>query len=184
LTATVMMLAERWYLGRAVQADDPEGGVPSDCDAVARQRLTVRPHGVDYRAMEAGDKNLRWLRVAKWVLGIGLVVGAAVLCWDWQASLAPTPIRDCSTERGQHTRFVHITTTDGDVIRAAVARCPAGKTISKRRGELVYRVDGAPLGTTFDALFGRLLAGFALVVLFLLIGNLRTRAQAGPKLDS
>ncbi|HEX6835936.1 MAG TPA: hypothetical protein VF334_05150 [Polyangia bacterium] len=46
-----------------------------------------------------------------------------------------------------------------------MARCPTGKTISKRRGELVYRVDGAPLGTTFNALFGRLLAGFIIGVL-------------------
>jgi hypothetical protein len=29
---------------------------------------------------------------------------------------------------------VHITTADGHVIRSDLARCPAGKTISKRRG--------------------------------------------------
>jgi hypothetical protein len=67
---------------------------------------------------------------------------------------------------------------DGDVIRASVARCPAGKSISKRRGELVYRVDGAPLGTAFDALFGRVLAMFALGIAFVVIRNYLTSSRA------
>ena len=114
-----------------------------------------------------------------WVFGIGLVVGTAALVWDWESSLNPLPIRDCFVESGQRGgRFAHITTADGNVIRAPLARCPAGKTISKRRGELVYRVDGTPLGTTFDMLFGRVLAGFALGILFLLIRNVLSRFRA------
>lgn len=106
-----------------------------------------------------------------WVCGIGAIVGAALIGWDWQASLAPTPIHDCFVEPGPRARFVHITTAGGDVIRADLARCPAGKTISKRRAELVYRVDGAPLSTAFHVLFGRVLAIFALGVAFLVIKN-------------
>ena len=129
--------------------------------------------------MDARRRNILWLRVAMWVFGIVLVVGAAVLVWDWQSSLNPSPIRDCFAEFGQRSaRFVRITTADGNVIHAPLARCPAGKTISKRRGELVYRVDGTPLGTTFDMLFGRVLAGFALGILFLLIRNILRRSRA------
>ncbi len=131
----------------------------------------------EYRAMGAEGRNIRWLRVAMWVCGVGAVVSVALLGWDWQASLAPTPIRDCFVELGR-TRFVHITTADGDVIRLNLPRCPAGKTISKRRGELVYLVDGAPLGTAFDALFGRVLAIPALGILFLVIKHLLSRLRA------
>ena len=120
--------------------------------------------------MGAGsNRNILWLRIARWVFGIGLVVGVATLGWDWQKSLAPTPIRACFVEGRGH--FVNITTGDGDAIRASVARCPTGKTISKQRGELVYRVDGTALGTTYDALFGRVLAMFALGIAFFMLRN-------------